>query len=205
MHDTPNRVLIKCLFLRDGTTSADQETWGGPHLYVCGQQYPWGVWSSREFQIAIQHGLKTGASKEPTDHLPKSLYAHENWQTSTGDLVGWNPRPGCFLTANVEGAGWVAVYGQFLSFAFLLGYDAVCPFGIITLGGQNPLAGLWVLEKYGCKMHEVYSDGTCHAGQMVAFTMLIGKECLRSQPQMGREATPALSHPPSPTRIMAAR
>lgn len=109
-----------------------------------------------------------------------------------------------FLNINIKGVEWVPVCGQFLSFALFLGYDAIFLFGIISLGSQNPLAGFWVLEKYGYKMHEVYSVGTCQAGQMVAFTMLIGEECLCSQPQMGREAIPAISYPPSPTHIMAA-
>lgn len=86
-----------------------------------------------------------------------------------------------------------------LSFALLLSYRAACVFGIIPLRGQTPVARLWVLEKYGCKMHEVYSDGTCDTGQMVAFTMLIGEECLHSQPQMGREGLLVASHPPPPT------
>ena len=137
--------------------------------------------------------------------MPKSLCAHKNWQTSAGDLVDFNPCPGCFLTTNIKRAGWVPAYEQFLRLAFLLGYvDAVCLFGLIILGGQNPLAGLWVSEKYGCKMHEIYSDGARHARQMVAFTMLIGEECLRSQPQMGREASRLVSRPPSPTHVLAA-
>ena len=111
---------------------------------------------------------------------------------------------GCFLTTNIKRAGWVTLCRQFLGFALLLGYRAICLFGIIPLGGQNPLAELRVLEKYGCKMLEVYSDDTCHAGQMVAFTTLIGEECSRSQTQMGQEAFPAASHPPAPTSIAAA-
>lgn len=46
-----------------------------------------------------------------------------------------------------------------------------------------------------CQMHEVYSAGTCDAGQMVAFTVLISRECLHSQPD-GQEGLSARSHPP---------
>ena len=38
-------------------------------------------------------------------------------------------------------------------------------------------------------MQEVYANGTCHTGQMVPFTMLIGEERLQSQLQMDRAAT----------------
>lgn len=46
-----------------------------------------------------------------------------------------------------------------------------------------------------CQMHEVYSAGTCDAGQMVAFTVLISRECLHSQSD-GQEGLSARSHPP---------
>lgn len=99
----------------------------------------------------------------------------------------------------VTAAGWGCSLGPVLSFALLLGYSAPRVFGIISLRGQNPLAGLWVLEKYGCKTYEVYSDGARHTGQTVAFTVLSSEACLHSQPQMGWKGPLAASLPHPPT------
>lgn len=137
--------------------------------------------------------------------MPKSLCAHIHWQILADDLVDFNSCPGCFLSTNIKRTGWFPAYGLSLSLSLLLSYDAVGLFGLITLEGPESTGRAWTLEKYGCKMHEVYSDGVCHAGQMVAFPMLIGEECLCSQQQKGQEASPSVSRPPSPTHVLAAR